>query len=64
MDQPIYTNDPMEWVEKCLHCDLDPQKCKGNCPDKKQSSIDQGSSLLQELFVLGSMYSRQQKKRD
>ena len=35
MDQPIYTHDPMEWVETCLHCDLDPQKCKGNCPDKK-----------------------------
>ena len=64
MDQPIYTNDPMEWVEKCLHCDLDPKSVRGIARIKKQSSIDQGSSLLQELFVLGSMYSRQQKKRD
>ena len=29
----IYTNDPQEWVERCLHCTE--QDCSGTCPERK-----------------------------
>lgn len=32
MDE-IYTNDPMEWVDRCLHCTE--KRCSGTCPERR-----------------------------
>ena len=29
----IYTNDPQEWVDRCLHCTE--KRCSGTCPERR-----------------------------
>lgn len=33
MNEPVYTNDPPEWVDKCLHCEK--ERCSGTCPERR-----------------------------
>lgn len=33
MEQMTYTNDPPEWVNKCLNCTE--SRCSGTCPERR-----------------------------